>query len=246
VSPTIPLDEHLTASATRLEKQRDALTKDFDPSEPRDKYGRWVRIGHLSPGDSFHVGGGSDLSTSGRVVAHDEETGGVEVELDKNTFAPLSRQRQVLQGDTPVQTKANTPVGMLTIDNGRYATDRPKATVGGTGDELKRGDVVNVHPAKGGAPWEARVHEVTRSGIKVTSTAGSGEHRQRVDSGATVSRPSGGSEQAQQGRLESWLDKVGYDPGAGDTISSAEDPDGTRHVVINLAGKGQKRKTFPR
>lgn len=47
MAPTIPLDEHLTASATRVAKQREALTKHFDPSQPRDKNGRWIKVGDL-------------------------------------------------------------------------------------------------------------------------------------------------------------------------------------------------------
>lgn len=45
---TLPLDPQIRGSATRLEKSRHALTKDFDPDQPRDDRGRWT----LAPGKS--------------------------------------------------------------------------------------------------------------------------------------------------------------------------------------------------
>jgi hypothetical protein len=43
--PTLPLDPQIQGSAARLEKSRTALTKKFDPDQPRDKNGMWVHLG---------------------------------------------------------------------------------------------------------------------------------------------------------------------------------------------------------
>jgi hypothetical protein len=68
--PTLPLDPEIKGSATRLQKSREVLTKDFDPHQPRDFRGRWTHGGHL-----MHDATKEMLSTSAQISA-DKRMGG--------------------------------------------------------------------------------------------------------------------------------------------------------------------------
>lgn len=52
--PALPIGARLSDSVVRVEKSRSTLTKAFDPNEPRDDHGRWVR-GLSNASLDFHI-----------------------------------------------------------------------------------------------------------------------------------------------------------------------------------------------
>lgn len=100
----LPLEPQIEASQSRISKSREALTKDFDPDQPRDPHsGRWIDVGSLGVGDAFTVPdrreGVLEGASSGVVKAQLGDGSRTVVKIDGRDM------EDVLFGATPVQVK---------------------------------------------------------------------------------------------------------------------------------------------